>query len=193
MEQAIGLPPFRFERVDDDTARIAEFERKSLVGHWRRVAEGAAGSSGRRRPAARDQRWVSCRTTVAPAGTVVELAASRGRGALSRALHLIRIISGGMSDPRTIYRTRHIPPGPVSLVASWAGMPHRLYLEPSFDAARGAEVFTATRVEAIAGGTGPFVKVRLSDGTQGYLERDQVVAAPEVATRAAQLEAARHV
>lgn len=192
MEQALGLPPFRFERVDDDTARLAEFERKSLVGHWRRVAEHTTGG-GRSRPAARDQRWVSCRATVAPAGTLVELAASRGRGALSRALHLIGIISGGMTDPRTIYRARHIPPGPVSLVASWAGMPYRLYLEPSFDAARGAEVFTATRVEAIPGGTGPFVKVRLSDGTQGYLERDQVVAAPEVATRAAQLEAARHV
>jgi hypothetical protein len=36
------------------------------------------------------------------------------------------------------------------------------------------------------------VRVRVrSDGAEGYVERDQIVVAPERATRAAQLEAAR--
>ena len=48
-------------------------------------------------------------------------------------------------------------------------------------------------MEALPGGTAEFVKVRLSDGTEGYVERDQVVAAPEVATRAAGVDAARNV
>ncbi len=124
---------------------------------------------------------------------MVELEASKGRGALPRALQLIGVLSRGVDDPRTIYRVRHIPPGPVTLVASWAGMPYRLFTAPARDAERGAQIFTATRMEAMAGGTPEFVKVRLSDGTEGYAERDQVVAAPETATRQAGLEAARYV
>lgn len=192
MEQAIGTPPFRFEVTADDTAQIVEFQRNSLVGHWRRV-DAERRLLGRRRPAVRTQRWVRCRATPSGAGTLVELEASRGRGPVSRALQLVHILSGGFEDARTIYRNRHIPPGPVSLVASWAGMPYRLYGAPDFAAARGVEVFTASRVEAVPGGTGAFIKVRLSDGTEGYMERDQVVVAPERATRQAQLDAARYV
>jgi hypothetical protein len=48
-------------------------------------------------------------------------------------------------------------------------------------------------MEAVGGGNAEFVKVRLSDGTEGYAERDQVVAAPERATREAGVEAARYV
>jgi hypothetical protein len=92
-----------------------------------------------------------------------------------------------------VYRRRAIPDGPVSLVASWAGMPYELYSEPRWDAARGPRVLTASGVEAIPGGNGPFTKVRLSDGTEGFIETDQIVAAPEAATREAQLEAARFV
>ena len=69
----------------------------------------------------------------------------------------------------------------------------RALLAPRRSAARGTEIFTATRMEAIAGGTPEFLKVRLSDGTEGYVERDQVVAAPETATRQAGVEAARYV
>jgi hypothetical protein len=192
MEQAIGTPPYRFEITGDDTARIVEFQRNSLVGSWRRV-DGSGRFLGRRLKPARNQRWVQCRAVVGAAGTEVELEASAGRGPLPRALQLIGIISRGVDDQRTVYRSRHIPPGPVTLVASWAGMPYRLYLAPDRDAPRGPEVFTATRMEAQPGGTPVFVKVRLSDGTEGYIERDQVVSAPEEATRRAGVEAARNV
>lgn len=192
MEQMIGTPPFRFEVTGDDSARIVEFQRNSLVGHWRRV-DGEATVRGRPRRAARNQRWVRCTATVRDSGTLVELEASKGRGTLSRALQLIGVLSPGVNDARTIYRVRRIPPGPVTLVASWAGTPYALYAEPSRTAARGANLFTATRMEAVIGGNAEFVKVRLSDGTEGYVDRDQVVAAAAQATREAGLDAARHV
>jgi hypothetical protein len=191
MEQAIGTPPFRYEVTGDHEARIVEFQRNSLVGHWRRV--DAAATVGRTRSAARNQRWVRCSAVTTDAGTAVDLEASRGRGALPRALQLIGILSKGVNDPRTIYRVRRLPPGPVTLVASWAGMPYRLFEAARRDAPRTAEIYTASRVEAVPGGNAEFVKVRLSDGTLGFVERDQVVAATDVATRAAGLDAARHV
>ena len=192
MEQMIGTPPYRFEVVGENTARIVEYQRNSLVGHWRRV-DGTGRALGRQLRPARNQRWVTCAATVESTGTVVELEASKGRGALPRALQLIGVLSRGVDDPRTIYRVRHIPPGPVTLVASWAGMPYALYSAPDRGAARGAQIFTATRMDAVGGGTPEFVKVELSDGSQGYVERDQVVAAPETATRQAGVEAARYV
>ena len=191
MEQMIGTPPFRFEVVDADTAQVVEYQRNSLVGHWRRV-DGRRRDGTEGRPVG-NQRWVRCRAIRETAGTVVELEASRGRGAVPRALQLIGVLSRGVTDSRTVYRDRHIPPGPVTLVASWAGMPYRLFESASRAAERGAVVYTATRMEAIPGGSAEFVRVRLSDGTEGYVERDQVVSAPEVATRAAGLEAARNV
>jgi hypothetical protein len=192
MEQMIGTPPYRFEVLGEDSARIVEFQRNSLVGHWRRV-DGGGRFLGRERRPARNQRWVRCSAAVQGAGTVIELEASKGRGALPRALQLIGVLSRGVHDQRTIYRSRHIPPGPVTLVASWAGMPYAIYAAPGRGARRGTAIFTATRMEAVAGGTAEFVKVRLSDGTEGYVERDQVVAAPERATREAGVEAARFV
>jgi hypothetical protein len=192
MEQMIGTPPFRFEVLDRDSARIVEYQRNSLVGSWRRV-DGTAKLLGRTMPPPRNQRWVTCTATTTDAGTVVELEASKGRGAVPRALQLIGVLGRGGDDPRTIYRRRDIPPGPVTLVASWAGMPYALYMAPARSAARGTEIFTATRMDAIAGGTPEFIKVRLSDGAEGYVERDQVVAAPEVATRQAGVDAARYV
>jgi len=192
MEQMIGTPPYRFEVVGEDTGRIVEYQRNSLVGHWRRV-DGTAKFMGRRRRPARNQRWVTCTAKVDDAGTVIQLEASKGRGAVPRALQLIGVLSRGVDDPRTIYRVRFIPPGPVTLVSSWAGMPYTLYSAPHRGASRGAEIFTATRMEAVPGGTPEFVKVRLSDSTEGYVERDQIVAAPETATRQAGVEAARYV
>jgi hypothetical protein len=192
MEQMIGTPPFRFEVTGDSSARIVEFQRNSLVGHWRRV-DGEGTFLGRPGRPARNQRWVECTATVHATGTTVELAASAGRGALPRALQLIRVLSGGVNDQRTVYRSRHIPPGPVTLVASWAGTPYALYSAPSRTAERGAPVYTASRMVAVEGGTAEFIKVQLSDGTEGYVDRDQVVSAPERATREAGLEAARNV
>ena len=189
MEQMIGTPPFRFEVVDADTAQIVEYQRNSLVGHWRRV-DGEGRRSG---SAVRNQRWVRCRASTTALGTEIVLEASRGRGAVPRALQLIAVLERGADDARTIYRRRTIPPGPVSLVASWAGMPYPLHAAPSRGSDRTVEVYTATRMEAVEGGTAEFVKVRLSDGTEGYVERDQVVSAPSRATRAAGVEAARNV
>ena len=180
MEQMLGSFPFRFELTGESSARIIEFRRKGLAGQWsRRVAIHT--------------RWVTCEARESPAGTVVTVAASRGRGPLPRALQLVQLLTRGSGDSRTVYRRRALPAGPVSLVASWAGMPYRLYTEPRWDAPRGVPILTASRVEAIPGGTGPFTRVRLADGGEGFIETDQIVAAPEASTREAQVEAARFV
>ncbi len=180
MEQMLGSFPFRFELTGESSARIVEFRRKGLVGQWsKRVAIHT--------------RWVTCEARRTESGTVVTVAASRGRGPVPRALQLVQLLSRGSADSRTIYRRRAIPSGPVSLVASWAGMPYRLYAEPRWEAPRGARVLTASGVEAIPGGEGAFTKVRLADGNEGFIETDQIVAAPEASTREAQVETARFV
>jgi hypothetical protein len=191
MEQLIGTRPYRFEVVGDGEARIVEHHRRGLFGTWGR-------------PRLR-VRWVRCRAAQDAAGTVVEVEASSGggliakafgradRGPTTRALQIVKLLSEGPGDARTIYRDRRIPPGPVTLVASWAGMPYALFSEPRFDAPRGREVLTATEVEAVPGGNGQFVRVRLRDGTEGFIERDQLVVSPGVATREAQAQAARFV
>ena len=179
MEQMLGSPPFRFELAGESSARIVEFRRKGLFGQWsRRAAEIRT-------------RWVTCEAHATGAGTVVTVVASHGLGAVPRALQLVQLLSRGSSDQRTVYRRRAIPAGPVSLVASWAGMPYRLFTEPRRDATRGAGILTASRIEAIPGGTGPFTKVRLAGGVEGFVETDQIVAAPEASTREAQEQAAR--
>ena len=138
MEQMLGSFPFRFELTGESSARIVEFRRKGLVGQWsKRVAIHT--------------RWVTCEARPTASGTVVTVVASRGRGPVPRALQLVQLLSRGSADPRTIYRRRAMPSGPVSLVASWAGMPYRLYTEPRWEAPRGARVLTATGVEAMPG------------------------------------------
>jgi hypothetical protein len=191
MEQLLGVAPYRFEVLGETEARIVESRRRGFFGQWSRPRLGT--------------RWVTCRAVPVEQGTAVEVAASSGgglvmkalaradRGPTTRALQLVKLLSSGADDLRTIYRTRTIPPGPVTLVASWAGTPYELYAEPRWDAGRGARIFTATEIEALPGGSGPFVRVRVPQtGVEGYVERDQIVAAPEKATREAQLEAARH-
>ena len=180
MEQMLGSFPFRFELTGESSARIVEFRRKGVVGQWsKRVAIHT--------------RWVSCEARSTASGTAVTVVASRGRGPVPRALQLVQLLSRGSADPRTVYRRRAIPSGPVSLVASWAGTPYQLYTEPRWEAPRGARLLTATGVEAIPGGEGAFTRVRLADGTEGFIETDQIVAAPEASTREAQVEAARFV
>ena len=104
---------------------------------------------------------------------------------------LFRSLTAGANDSRTVYRDRRIPPGPVTLVASWAGTPYRLFLEPRRDATRGREILTATEVVALDEHSGEFVKVRVAGTDEGWLESDQIVPAPAVSTRAAQIETAR--
>lgn len=191
MEQLIGTPPYRFQVVGDAAAQAIEVSRRGLFGNWARPRLGV--------------RWVRCTAARGAAGTEVVVSASSGGGVLAkamgkadrgptlRALQLVRLLAAGRDDPRTIYRRRDIPPGPVTLVASWAGMPYQLYAEPRFDAARGVSILTATELEAVPGGNAAFVKVRTPAGDEGYVERDQIVAATEVATRTAQTEVARYV
>jgi hypothetical protein len=191
MEQLIGVQPYRFEVVGDDQARIVEFKRRGFFGQWSKVK--------------RRQRWVSCTAEVRPEGTRLHVEASTeggliakamgmaDKGAPARALQLVKLLSAGNNDARTLYRDRRIPPGPVTLVASWAGTPYPTFTEPRFEAPRGVAIQTATELEAVPGGVGPFVRVRLPDGSFAFVERDQIVAAPGVSTREAQLEAARYV
>jgi hypothetical protein len=189
MEQMIGTPPYRYEIVGESEARIIEHRRRGLFGQWSK-------------PRARI-RWVRCRALEGTPGTSVEVEASSGGGLVfkamgkadlgpsSRALQLIRLLTSGAGDARTVYRDRRIPPGPVTLVASWAGMPYRLFLEPRHDAPRGREILTATEVEALPERVGPFVKVRVASADEGWMESDQIVPAPAVSTREAQIETAR--
>lgn len=191
MEQLIGTAPYRYEVTGEADARIVEHRRRGFFGQWSK-------------PRGRI-RWVACRAAGVAEGTRVEVSASSGgglvakamgkadRGPVTRALQLVRLLTQGATDTRTVYRDRRIPPGPVSLVASWAGTGYRLFTEPDYRSARGAEIHTATEVEAVGVDDGPFVNVRLNDGTTGWVERDQVVAAPGVATRQAQSDVARFV
>jgi hypothetical protein len=175
MEQMIGTPPFRYEVTGPDSARAIEAERKGFFGQWSRRV---------RRP-----RWVTCTARLGETGTEVAVEASAGKGAVPRGLQLVLLLSRGNHDRRTIYRDRHFPNGPVTLVASWAGTPYHLYTEPSFDAPRGEAVHTATPLSSL-GHHGAFVKVCTADGTIGWIERDQLVPAPSVATRDAQVSTA---
>lgn len=191
MEQLVATPPYRFQVAGEDTAQAIEVSRRGFFGNWTRPRIGV--------------RWVRCTAIAGHRGTDVTVTASSGggllaklagrvdRGPTARALQLVRLLTAGRVDQRTIYRQRYIPPGPVTLVASWAGMPYRLYTEPSFEASRSPEIFTATEIDAIPGGNAVFVKVRLRDGREGYVERDQIVAATDVATREAQTDVARYV
>lgn len=191
MEQLIGTRPYSFEVVGEGEARIVEYRRRGFFGQWSRPRVGV--------------RWVACRAVTDDVGTRVEVEASSGggliakaagradRGPVARALQLVQLLSSVAREPRSVNRQRTIPPGPVSLVASWAGVPYRLFDEPRHDASRGAEILTATELEAVPGGNSGFVRVRLRDGAEGYVERDQIVAAPDVATREAQAETARFV
>ncbi len=188
MEQMLGTAPYQFEVTGDDQARIVELERLGFFGQWTR--------------AKRNRRWVTVTAQPVADGTEVVVEASRTGSALSprrnrapvmRALQLVNLLSRGVTDKRTIYRDRTIPAGPISLVASWAGTAYPVFSAPGFDAARGTSIYTGTKVNATGRGEGAFIEVRLADATTGWVERDQIVPAPSVATREAGVETARLV
>ena len=177
-EQMVGTPPYRFEPAGPDRAHIVEVERKHfLFGQF---------SAKVRRP-----RWIDVVAHETEMGTEVEVSATRGRAPKSRALQVVQLLTRGMRDRRTVYRDRAMPPGPISLVASWAGMEYAIYLEPRYDGPRGEPVHTASPIQAIGMHGTTWVKVRLESGAEGYVERDQVVPAPDEASRAAQVRTAR--
>jgi len=178
-EQMVGTPPYRFEPTGPDSARIVEFERKHfLFGQF---------SNRFRNP-----RWIDVVARETEAGTEVVVTATAGRATKARALQVVQLFTRGVRDRRTVYRDRSIPPGPISLVASWAGMEYPIYLEPRYDAPRGEKVLTASPIEATGMHGVTWVKVRLESGAEGYVERDQVVPAPEEASRAAQVRSATY-
>lgn len=174
-EQMVGTPPFRYEVTGRDSARVIEAERKGFFGQWSKRV--------------RHPRWVTCTARTGDTGTEVSIEASSGKGAVPRALQLVVLLSRGNHDRRTIYRDRRFPNGPVTLVASWAGTPYQLHLEPRFNSARGEAVYTATQLRSL-GHRGAFTEVVTDTGVTGWIERDQLVPAPGVATRAAQVATA---
>lgn len=176
-EQMVGTPPYRFQPTGPDSARITEFERKHFL----------FGQFSKR---FRNPRWIDVVARETEAGTEVVVTATAGKAPRARALQVVQLLTRGVRDRRTVYRDRAIPPGPITLVASWAGMEYPVYLEPSYDAPRGEKVHTASRIEATGMHGVTWVKVRLESGAEGYIERDQVVPAPEEASRAAQVRTA---
>jgi hypothetical protein len=176
-EQMIGTPPYRFEPSGPDSATVSEFERRHFL-------------FGQFSPKVRRPRWIRVTAREVEAGTEVVVECTAGKGPKARALQVVQLFSRGPRDRRTIYRDRTIPPGPVSLVASWAGMEYPLYLEPRYEAARGEAIHTASKVEAIGSYGTTWVRVRTESGAEGYVERDQVVPAPPEASRVAQVRTA---
>ena len=184
MEQMMGTPPFRFEVTGENSARVLEFERKGMFGGWVQFDRDGQWYAVWKRFAKR--RVVTLEATEGELHTQITVAASKDASAKSRALQIVQLLDRGKADSRTIYRDRNLPLGsPATLVASWAGMPYRLFAKPERNGKRTGEIKTATPL-TIVGYSGTFVEVRTGDGEKGYVERDEIVAAPAVATRAAQ-------
>lgn len=172
-EQMVGTPPYRFEPDGPDSAQVIEAERKHFL-------------FGQLSPRVRRPRWIRLTAREVEAGTEVVVECTAGKAPVARALQIVQLLTRGNRDRRTVYRDRTIPPGPISLVASWAGMEYALYLEPRYDGPRGEPIHTASKVEATGSFGTTWVKVRTESGAEGYVERDQVVPAPAEATRIAQ-------
>jgi hypothetical protein len=172
-EQMIGIPPYRFSPTGPDSGRTVEVERKHPI-------------FGQFTSKVRNPRWIDVHAVETEVGTQVVVTATAGRAPRSRGLQVVHRLTRGLRDRRTIYRDRSIPPGPVTLVASWAGMEYAIYLEPRYDAPRGEKVHTASPMWATGMHGTTWVKVRLQSGAEGYVERDQIVPAPVEASRSAQ-------
>lgn len=162
-EQVTALPPFTFRVVDGDTAEVVQDLANGFFGQWRTV----------RYPKNRIR--VHCTSTTA--GTKVEVDAHGDRAATMRASNLVRVLTAGERDSATVYRYRLIPPGPCTIVQSWAGTGYPLYTEPDHDAPRGEAVKPAGKLVALQQ-SGRWVRVRAGEGDgceEGWIEADQLV------------------
>lgn len=162
-EQVTALPPFSFRVVDDSTAEVAQNMMNGFFGQWRRV------------PYPKNRVRIRCRDTAA--GTEVTVTAVGDRSAAMRASNLLRILTAGEQDGATVYRLRTIPPGPCTLVQSWAGTGYPLFAEPDPSSARGRAIRPATHLRALEQ-RGRWVRVRAGEGddaAEGWMETDQVV------------------
>lgn len=162
-EQVTALPPFSFRIIDGSTAEVVQDLANGFFGQWSVV----------RVPKNRIR--VQC--TATSAGTKVEVDAQGDRAATSRASNLIRVLTAGERDDATVYRYRLIPPGPCTIVQSWAGTGYPLYVDPAPDAPRGRAVGPSGKLVALQQ-TGRWVRVRAGEGDdteEGWIEADQLV------------------
>ncbi|MGH7758765.1 MAG: hypothetical protein ACREN7_05595, partial [Candidatus Dormibacteria bacterium] len=157
-EQVTALPPFSFTVVDAETAEVAQVLANGLFGQWSKVKHPKTKLTIHCRPMGQ--------------GTEMTITAQGQRSATIRAVNLIRILTRGERDAATVYRHRTVPPGPCTLVQSWAGTRYPLFLGPDFGAGRGRPVLTATPLEALDQ-VGRWVKVRAGSGDDsqvGWIE-----------------------
>ncbi len=163
-EQLLGLPPFSFRPIDAKTAEVVQDLANGFFGNWRKV----------RYPKTKVR--IECQPTAA--GTLLTVRSQGQRSATLRALNLIRVLTRGEGDQASVYRYRLIPPGPCTVVQSWAGTGYRIYRQPDLNADRGRAVRPATPLFALEQ-RGRWVHVRAGEGEQfeeGWLEADQLVA-----------------
>ncbi|MGH7643736.1 MAG: hypothetical protein ACRENX_12145 [Candidatus Dormibacteria bacterium] len=163
-EQVTALPPFSFRIIDDHTAEVAQVLANGFFGQWSKV----------KRP--RTKLRIECQPT--KQGTQLTIVAQGQRSATLRALNLLRILTHGERDQATVYRLRAIPPGPCTLVQSWAGTGYPLFSAPDYGAKRTLPVLPASPLAALQQ-TGRWVRVRAGVGDQaqeGWIEADQLVA-----------------
>lgn len=163
-EQLMALPPFSFRIIDEHTAEVAQVLANGFFGQWSKV----------KHPKTKVR--IECHPT--SQGTQVTMVAQGQRSATLRALNLLRILAHGERDQATVYRVRTIPPGPCTVVQSWAGTGYPLFSGPDYGAKRSVPVRPSSPLVALQQ-TGRWVRVRAGTGDQvqdGWIEADQLVA-----------------
>ncbi|MGA8207807.1 MAG: hypothetical protein WB801_01160 [Candidatus Dormiibacterota bacterium] len=165
-EQVMALPPFSFRVIDDHTAEVAQVLANGFFGQWSKV----------KRP--KTKIWIECRPSAQ--GSQLKMVAQGQRSATIRAVNLLRILTHGERDAATVYRSRTIPPGPCTIVQSWAGTGYPIFLAPDHAAKRGMPVLPASALVALEQ-RGRWVHVRAGAGEDvedGWIEADQLVPDP---------------
>jgi hypothetical protein len=162
-EQVMALPPFSFRVIDANTAEVAQVLANGFFGQWSKV----------KHPKTKVR--IECQPTAR--GTELTLVAQGQRSATLRALNLLRILTRGERDNATVYRLRAVPPGPCTIVQSWAGTGYPLFSGPDYGAQRGLAVRPATPLSALEQ-VGRWVRVQAGAGDEvqdGWIEADQLV------------------